>query len=359
MKDKSLKALGFTRYFDDQAREFPELFIGRIASQSKDIYKVVGESGVFYATIAGKFRFNTNEAIEYPVVGDFVAVNNNTNHNGNAIIHHVLSRKSVLTRKAAGNTRQIQALASNIDTIFICMALNNDFNLRRLERYLSVAWESGATPVIVLTKSDLTDSIEEKTTQVNSVAIGVEVLVTTIINNNDYQAILPYIKAYQTVAFIGSSGVGKTSLINQLVGEKSFETKGLRNDDKGRHTTTSRELIILDNNAIVIDTPGIRELGVDNGDFSKTFNDIELLSQSCKFNDCQHQNEPNCAVKYAITVGELSEERLLNFHKLKKEACYDGLNSRQIESLKTHEMFKSFGGAKNVRKALKQKNKRY
>lgn len=310
------------------------------------------------AEVSGKFRFEAKKLSDYPVVGDYVMIDRNTNSNGNAIIHSVLSRKSAFVRKAAGTSNESQIIATNIDTVFICMSLNNDFNLRRLERYLSIAWDSGAIPVIVLTKSDLCQDICSKLIEVNSIAIGVDVLVTSSIGEEDYSQILGYTKEGQTVAFIGSSGVGKSTLINCLIGEEILKTHGLRKDDKGRHTTTHRELIMLKNGGMVIDTPGMREMGLESADLSKTFADIDELSEKCKFSNCTHKNEPGCAVQKAVIEGIISTERLQNYEKLKKEAGYEGLSSRQIEAVKINEMFKEVGGIKNARKYAKAKNKR-
>ena len=310
------------------------------------------------AEVSGKFRFEAKKLSDYPVVGDYVMIDRNTNSNGNAIIHSVLSRKSAFVRKAAGTSNESQIIATNIDTVFICMSLNNDFNLRRLERYLSIAWDSGAIPVIVLTKSDLCQDICSKLIEVNSIAIGVDVLVTSSIGEEDYSQILGYTKEGQTVAFIGSSGVGKSTLINCLIGEEILKTHGLRKDDKGRHTTTHRELIMLKNGGMVIDTPGMREMGLESADLSKTFADIDELSEKCKFSNCTHKNEPGCAVKKAVIEGIISTERLQNYEKLKKEAGYEGRSSRQIEAVKINEMFKEVGGIKNARKYAKAKNKR-
>jgi len=354
----NMKNLGYSEQFLTEATLYKGLIIGRVISQYKELYKVMCEKGELTAEISGKLRFGIKALSEYPTVGDFVSIDRDTNDTGNAIVHNVLTRKSAFIRKAAGTSRNEQIVAANIDTVFICMSLNNDFNLRRLERYLSVSWDSGANPVIVLTKSDLCSDLTQKLSEVNSVAIGVEVLVTTGMSEDGYLQVLKYIKDRETVAFIGSSGVGKSTLINRLLGQNALATKELRNDDKGKHTTTRRELILMPTGGMVIDTPGMRELGLESADISKAFSDIDELAAKCKFSDCTHSGEPGCAVNQAISEGILSADRFESYKKLKKEARYEGLNSKQIETAKLNEMFGSVGGMKNARKFIKEKNKK-
>lgn len=353
-----MKNIGLTETFIQESKLYKELYIGRISSEYKNLYKVMTEKGEFTAEISGKFRHSVRELSEYPAVGDFVMVDRTDNSQGNGIIHYVLTRKSIFARKVAGSTNDTQVVATNIDIVFICMSLNNDFNLRRLERYLSIAWDSGATPVIVLTKSDLCKEIEVRLREISSIAIGVDVLVTTSISDDGYQSVKRYLSSGQTVAFIGSSGVGKSTLINCLLGQSVLDTSGIRNDDKGRHTTTRRELIRLPDLGVVIDTPGMRELGIISADLSKSFADINELASTCRFNDCTHKNEPNCAVKQAIQDGILAVERLESYWKLKRETKYDGLNSKMIEKEKINEMFSSMGGMKNARKFLQEQNRK-
>ena len=318
-----MKKYGLTERFSVLAAMYPQLHIGRVLSQEKGYYKIATDYGEKLVEVSGKFRFNTVTASDFPAVGDFVMVDWN-DAGGIAIIHHVLPRKSCFTRRAAGESREEQVVAANIDTVFLCMSLNNDFNLRRLERYLSIAWDSGAVPVIVLTKADLCNDLEQKQAAVSSIAIGVDVLVTTALEKDGYSQILPYITEGKTVAFIGSSGVGKSTLINCLLGEHRLDTNGLRNDDKGRHTTTHRELILLHDGGMVVDTPGMRELGMwdSSSGIDQTFRDIEELSSQCRFKDCSHHNEPGCAVQRALQDGTVSEERWLSYQKLKTENEY-------------------------------------
>lgn len=356
-----MKNLGLTEELIQESKIYKDLFIGRISSQSKNLYKVITEKGDIVAEISGKYHYSVKGISEYPAVGDFVMVDRTNNSQGNGIIHRILARKSVFAREMAGTKEDIQIVATNIDTVFICMSLNDDYNLRRLERYLSIAWDSGAVPVIVLTKSDLCKDIEVRINEISSIATGVEVLVTTSTSDEGYQSLKRFLPSGKTAAFIGSSGVGKSTLINSLIGQDILDTNGIRDDDKGRHTTTRRELIMLPNLGIVIDTPGMRELGIINADLTKSFSDIEELAFDCKFNDCTHQHEPNCAVQRAIKDSFLSVERLESYWKLKKEAKYQGLNAKMIEKEKTNEMLSSMGGMKNFRdfrKSIKEQNRK-
>jgi len=358
MSKIDMKNLGFSEKFAAESSIYKNLFVGRIASQYKNFYKVITENGELTAEISGKFRFDVMKLSDYPAVGDFVMLDRNEDTEGNAIIHHILKRKSAFVRKAAGTSNDDQIVASNIDTVFICMSLNNDFNLRRIERYLGVAWDSQAIPVIVLTKADLCADLPRKLSEVDAIACGVDVLVTSSLTNDGFLSVKKYLDRGRTVAFIGSSGVGKSTLINKLIGETTFATQQVRNDDKGRHTTTRRELIVLPGGGVVIDTPGMRELGLEGIDLSKTFADIDELSTKCKFHDCTHTREPNCAVQSAISDGSLPKERFENYLKLQKEAKYDGLNSKQIETEKFTAMFADVGGMKNARRFIKEKDRK-
>lgn len=353
-----LEKYGTSQRFLNEAKLYPNLYLGRVISQNKELYKVVTNEMEFFANVSGKFRFEHDHLIDYPAVGDFVMLDRITNKEGNGVIHEVLTRKSSFERKAIGFENEIQVVAANIDIVFICMALNNNYNLRRLERYLSIASQSGATPIVILTKSDLCNNTQEKIDEVSKIAPWIDVVTTSNQDKESYLNILKLIEKGKTVAFIGSSGVGKSTLINLMFGEEIILTNEIRDDDKGRHTTSRRDLIVLPNGGIVMDTPGMREIEAANPDLSTTFFDIDELAESCKFRDCTHTNEPNCAVREAIANGVIDEARFQNYLKLKKEAKYDGLNSRQISDEKNKTMFACVGGVKNARKIIKDSKKK-
>lgn len=335
-----------------EATLYPDWTLGRVVFQSRDLYRVVTEQGEARAEVSGKFRHEVLCSTDYPVVGDFVMVDSD------GVIHKVLTRKSVFERVAAGTTGQTQIVAVNIDVVFLCMSLNENYSIRRLERYLSVAWNSGALPVVVLTKSDLCSDLPSVLTEVAEAAIGVDVVTTSSGDPESWQKLLCYIGEGVTASFIGSSGVGKSTLVNCLAGEELFATSEVRQDGKGRHTTTGRELLLLSRGGVVIDTPGMRELGAVSVDLSRSFADIDALAAQCRFRDCAHQSEPGCAVQEAVASGVLDADRLESYWKLKKEARYDGLSAKQIETAKLNTMFGGVGGVKQIRNFIKNKHKR-
>lgn len=283
--------------------------IARVVRQEKGLYGIDFGTGERAAEVSGKLRFEAARPSDFPAVGDWVEAEAETG--GNAIIHRVLGRRSAFIRRAAGENAE-QVVAANVDTVLLCMALNGDFNLRRMERYVSIAWESGAAPVIVLTKKDLCADAAARIAEVAAIAPGVDVMAVSSLEEDGCAALAPYLKPGKTLSLLGTSGVGKSTLVNRLLGEERLQTNGLHGDDRGRHTTTRRQLIELPCGALVMDTPGMRELGMwdADGGVSRTFSDIAALARRCRFRDCTHRTEPGCAVRAAVEQGELAPERL-------------------------------------------------
>ncbi len=355
----NLKNYGLSGGFEQEAALYEGLYLARVVEQHRDLYKVIGEQGEIQAKVSGKLLYAADGTMDFPAVGDWVMIDRMDGTAGNAIINHILTRKSVFVRKAAGTSNAAQIVAANIDIVFICMSLNADFNLRRLERFLSIAWDSRATPVIVLTKADLCDNLQQRLVEISSVSVGTDVIICSSMEENGYQSVADYIAKGKTIAFIGSSGVGKSTLINRLMGKDILVTKEIReDDDKGRHTTTHRQLLLLPGGGIVIDTPGMRELQLYSGNLQRAFEDIEELALECKYKDCTHMTEPGCAVKKAMESGAISQNRFENYLKLQREIVYEGLNSRQLEQEKINRMFGSKGEMKRALRHFKDKNHR-
>ena len=321
----------------------------RVIAQEKGLYKISNGTEVRTAVVSGKYRYGVQTVSDYPAVGDYV-IAEWPEGDGNAVITGLFPRRSCFTRKAAGTGNREQVVAANIDTVFICMSLNKNFNIRRLERYLSIAYDSGATPVAVLTKADLCSAVGERIAEVQNAAPGVDVLAVSALDE-DTGAVMRYILPGRTVAFIGSSGVGKSTLINRLTGTDSIATRETGNDDKGRHTTTHRELITLPNGAFVIDTPGMRELGMwdSGGGIDTAFADIEALSRACRYSDCTHNGEPGCAVRKALEDGTLDRARWNSYLKLKTENEYAADSTGYLEAKRAR-----FKDIARINKANKQ-----
>jgi len=300
----------------------------RITAVHRERYELVCQSGTTHGKLKTSVYYG-REPHPFPTVGDFVLIKDVDG--GDCQIVKTLPRRSYFSRmdpKPGGYTEQ--AVAANFDTVFIMQSLNQNFNLRRLERYLTISWQSGATPVIILTKDDLSDDSTQELMQVEEIAAGVDVIATSAVTGSGLDRLEKYLIPGKTCVFLGSSGVGKSTLLNTLMGEEVMEVKEIREDDaRGRHTTTHREMFTLPSGAHIIDTPGMREIGMWENEsgalrasVSDVFADIEELLGTCKFSDCRHESEPGCAIKTAIKNGDFTQERWESYQKLQREALY-------------------------------------
>ncbi len=294
----------------------------RVAVAYGATFRVLTTEGECLADVSGRMRHDAQNRRDLPAVGDWIALKPTTISGGRAGIHAILPRRSLFSRRAAGNETTEQVLATNVDTAFLMTGLDEDFNLRRLERYLAMTWESRAAPVILLNKTDLSTAVADQVAQVHAIAAAVPVHAMSAKHHEGLDALQPYLQPGHTLVVLGSSGVGKSTLINRLVGNERLRTNEVRESDhRGRHTTTHRELIVLPGGALLIDTPGMRELQLWSADAGvvEAFDDIATLAANCFFADCRHDQEPRCAVKQAVAEGRLPPERLDSFRKLQGE----------------------------------------
>lgn len=340
------------QYGADERRHFDiasenGLTLARVVSQHRSLYELVTETGIVPAEVSGRYRHEAAHPADYPAVGDFVLVTPANTEGGQTLIQRLLPRKSVFLRRAAGSDAYTQVVAVNIDVAFLCMSLNENYNVSRLERYLAVAWESGARPVVVLTKADLCADPASAFAEVSAIAAGADVLLTSALDSTAL-ALRDILKQGVTGAFLGSSGVGKSTLINLLAGETRMEASAISGDGRGRHTTTHRQLLLLPNGGLVIDTPGMRELGIESVNLDRSFADIDTLAGECRFSDCTHTGEPGCAVREALVDGRLDARRYENYQKIRREASAASLSARGRENAKIQRMF---GGKKSMKQA--------
>jgi ribosome biogenesis GTPase / thiamine phosphate phosphatase len=328
----TIEKLGFEKWFQDHIDpgRLAEFEIARVIAVHKDQYTITSGLDDVPAELVGKLLFSAASPVDYPAVGDWVLVKL---YDGNtfAIIHEILRRKSLLKRKTPGKKIEFQLIAANIDTAFIVQSLDDNFNLRRLERYLVMVNESGIQPVVLLSKSDLltSEEIAGRIHQIHEIMPHLQVLPFSNNNESGLEHVKDLLKPGLTFCLLGSSGVGKTTLLNHLIGEDVFRTRTVREkDSKGRHATTSRQLITLPNGAMVVDTPGMRELenfSVETG-LDETFAEITALAEKCRFKDCSHTSEKGCAVLEAVKEGTLSEKRYQNYMKMIRESIFNDMS---------------------------------
>lgn len=300
------------------------LVAGRVVRQERGLLTVQTPERRYLARPAGRLLHQARGAEALPTIGDWVALVLPSGE-GEALLHEVLPRQSVLMRREAGSEHEGQLIAANLDVVFLVAGLDGNFNPRRIERALTVAWNSGAAPVVVLSKADLEPEVSSRVEEVEALAPGVPVLALSAKRGEGLEALRAQLPAGKTGALLGSSGVGKSTLVNQLLGEARLATQEVREeDDKGRHTTTHRELFVLPHGGLLIDGPGMRELGLwgDEEGLEQAFADLQELAEGCRFRDCGHQGEPGCAVREAVKTGALSAERLESFEKLRREQAY-------------------------------------
>jgi ribosome biogenesis GTPase / thiamine phosphate phosphatase len=313
-----LESLGWDASFADEFRPFEHdgLAPARVAVEHRSEYVVYSQHGELRAELTGRLRHGD----EHPAVGDWVAVAPRADE-GRATIHAVLTRRSAFVRKVAWAETKPQVVAANVDVAFVVSGLDLNFNVRRIERYLTLAWESGAQPVVLLTKADLCDDVDSRVYEVESVAFGVPVHAVSAPHGDGVDTVRSYVPAGRTAALLGSSGVGKSTLVNALVGSDLLAVQEIREDGRGRHTTSHRQLVPLPDGGMMLDTPGMRELQLWDADsgMEAAFQDLESLAGQCRFADCSHGREPGCAVRSALADGTLDVERFESWRKLQRE----------------------------------------
>jgi ribosome biogenesis GTPase len=336
----TLEDLGWGPFFQSQITDTTEELIpARVAEEQRGAYLLLAERGPLEGSVTGRMMHDAVGREDFPAVGDWVLARRLPGEE-RAVIHRTLERRTRLSRKVAGERVDEQIMAANVDAVFLVSSLNHDLNLRRIERYLAVVWESGATPVIVLNKSDLSADRLSLLARVEGIAPGVDVHVTSATTGEGVDAIGRYVSAGHTIAFVGSSGVGKSSLVNCLLAGEVQAVRELSFFDKGRHTTTSRQMLAVPGGGLIIDTPGLRELALwDAGSgMGQAFADVADLAGACTFNDCQHRSEPGCAVQNALGDGMLDLARLESYRKLQREQIF--IESKKDVSLRQSEQRK-------------------
>lgn len=352
----NLTSLGWNDFYNSAFSNYSNegFQFGRITIENKTNYLIQTEYGEVIGEVSGRFLFAVEKQSEMPKVGDWVVISL-FNDNTQAVIHNLLPRRTKLSRKSADRKIDEQIIAANVDVVFIVQSLDSNFNINRLERYLAAVNQSKAKPVIVLNKSDLCDDLDEKLSSVKNRIDAADIVAVSAVNKNGINELSKFISEGITIAFIGSSGVGKSTLINLLLGRETLKTNVVRlTDSKGKHTTTKRELIVLPSGGILIDTPGMREFGLWNAEegLAQTFSEFDEYAGYCKYSDCTHTHEAGCAVLNAVEVGKISKERYEHYLKLLKELKY--LESKQNISAQLEEKRKW----KTIHKEMKNFHKK-
>jgi ribosome biogenesis GTPase / thiamine phosphate phosphatase len=345
----TLEELGWRTHLEAELEKHPGAIPGRIAVEHRSAYVVLTERGEQWAEVAGRLRHHSPRAA-LPAVGDWVACRMEPGESAGTITA-VLPRWSKFSRHGAGVETDEQVLAANIDMVWITQALDRDLNSRRLERYLAMTWAGGADPAIVLTKSDTCDDPQTARLSLGVAAAGAAVFITSSVTGEGLDELAALLRPGRTIALLGSSGVGKSTLVNSLAGAEVMKTAELRGDGRGRHTTTHRELHLLPGRGLIVDTPGMREMQLwdDAGSMETTFADIAALAEACRFRDCAHASEPGCAVTAAVADGSLGRERLQSYHKLQRELRHLALKRDQRAAAEERRKMRAF--SRSLRKA--------